>query len=63
MTVLKLDPSTRRRCFVMSALFDPYHEWLGILPQEQPPNYYRLLGVAPFEADPDVIRAAADAAK
>ncbi len=40
--------------------FDPYHKWLGIPPAEQPPHHYRLLGVAPFESDPEVIEAAAD---
>src|SRR5579863_8893615 len=40
--------------------FDPYHKWLGIPPNEQPPNHYRLLGISLFEADPDVIDAAAD---
>ena len=40
--------------------FDPYHQWLGISPSEQPPNHYRLLGIAPFEADPAVISQAAD---
>ena len=25
--------------------FDPYLNWLGIPPHEQPPNFYRLLGV------------------
>jgi hypothetical protein len=39
--------------------FDPYHEWLGIPPSEQPPNHYRLLGIAPFESSPDVISQAA----
>ena len=43
----------------MSA-FDPYHVWLGIPPEEQPPNYYRLLGIAPFESNADVIATAAD---
>ena len=43
----------------MSA-FDPYHKWLGIPKAEQPPHHYRLLGIAPFEADPEVIEAAAD---
>lgn len=38
--------------------FDPYHKWLGIAPHDQPPNYYRLLGLSPFEADADVIDAA-----
>jgi len=40
--------------------FDPYHKWLGIPPDEQPPNHYRLLGIAAFEADADVIDAAAN---
>ena len=40
--------------------FDPYHQWLGIPPAEQPPNYYRLLGVGVFESNPDVISNAAD---
>ena len=29
--------------------FDPYHEWMGIPPSEQPPNHYRLLGLSEFE--------------
>ncbi len=44
----------------MSAAFDPYHVWLGIPPQEQPPHHYRLLGVPLWEADPRVIESAAD---
>lgn len=40
--------------------FDPYYKWLGIPKSEQPPNHYRLLGIALFETDPDVIEAAAD---
>ena len=40
--------------------FDPYHRWLGIPPGEQPPNHYRLLGIAPLEDNPDVIESAAD---
>jgi hypothetical protein len=35
--------------------FDPYHKWLGILPHEHPVNHYRLLGIAPFESNADVI--------
>ena len=35
--------------------FDPYHEWLGIPPDEQPANHYRLLGLELFEADRDMI--------
>jgi hypothetical protein len=44
----------------MSGTFDPYHVWLGIPPAEQPPNHYRLLGIAVFESDLDVIDHAAD---
>jgi hypothetical protein len=39
---------------------DAYYKWLGIPPEEQPPNHYRLLGVRAFEADLDVIANAAD---
>jgi hypothetical protein len=45
----------------MSTDFDPYYKWLGVAPEEQPPNHYRLLGVNLFEPDPDVIAYAADA--
>lgn len=44
----------------MSNTFDPYHTWLGIAPSEQPPNHYRLLGIALFEESRDVISNAAD---
>ncbi len=44
----------------MAEKFDPYYRWLGIPPEEQPPNYYRLLGVTVFENQADVIEAAAD---
>ena len=44
----------------VSEAFDPYHVWLGIPPEEQPPNHYRLLGVALFEGQADVIDTAAD---
>lgn len=44
----------------MSTEFNPYHKWLGIPLEEQPANHYRLLGVTLFEADADVIEAAAD---
>ncbi|MBM80719.1 MAG: hypothetical protein CMJ78_09015 [Planctomycetaceae bacterium] len=40
--------------------FDPYHKWLGIKPEEQPPHHYRLLGISTFEADDDVIDSAAE---
>src|SRR5438105_1099236 len=45
---------------VMSDDFDPYQKWLGIPPQEQPPNYYRLLTLKPLEPDPGVIERTAD---
>ena len=44
----------------MSEAFDPYLHWLGIRDPERPPNHYRLLGVAPFEDDADVLGNAAD---
>src|SRR5687767_4646612 len=40
--------------------FDPYYKWLGIPPEEQPPNHYRLLGLSPFEGNRDAIDNAAD---
>ena len=42
------------------ASFDPYHKWLGIPPQEQPPDHYQLLALSPFERNPDVIDNAAN---
>ena len=44
----------------MSEEFNPYRVWLGIPLDEQPPNHYRLLGLALFEQDPVVIENAAD---
>jgi hypothetical protein len=44
----------------MPNTFDPYHTWLGIRPEEQPPNHYRLLGLQPFEDNPDTVEHAAD---
>ena len=44
----------------MTDAFDPYRRWLGIPPEEQPPNHYRLLGVGVFENDAEVIQEAAD---
>ncbi len=43
-----------------AADFDPYHVWLSIAPDEQPPHHYRLLGLKPFESDLRVIESAAD---
>ena len=40
--------------------FDPYYQWLGIPPSEHPINHYRLLGLALFEENGDVIAHAAD---
>jgi hypothetical protein len=40
--------------------FDPYREWLGIEPHEQPADHYRLLGLARFESDVAKIAAVAD---
>lgn len=40
--------------------FNAYHKWLGIPPEEQPPNYYRLLGITLFEKDRAVIISALD---
>ncbi len=39
----------------MAGEFDPYHRWLGIGPEHQPPDHYRLLGIARFESDRQVI--------
>ncbi len=44
----------------MADSFDPYHIWLGIPPEDQPPDHYRLLGVKQFESNPDVLESAAD---
>lgn len=44
----------------MSEGFDPYYTWLGIPPDEQPPNHYRLLGLRLFEDHVDAIHNAAD---
>jgi len=40
--------------------FDPYHIWLGIPETERPISKYRLLAIADFENNTDVINAAAD---
>ena len=44
----------------MSDDFNPYHKWLGIPAKDQPADHYRLLGVARFESDRDVITGASD---
>ncbi len=43
----------------MSDDFDAYYTWLAIPPEEQPPDYYRLLGLRPFEENKDAIANAA----
>ena len=40
--------------------FDPYLQWLGIPPEEQPPDHYRLLGIRRFQSDPVLIQSAAE---
>ena len=40
-------------------LQDAIYELLGVPPEEQPADYYRLLGLARFEANPEVITNAA----
>ena len=40
-------------------MFDPYWEWLEIPPEDQPPTFYRLLGLDDFEDDLATIDAAA----
>lgn len=44
----------------MAVPFDPYYQWLGIPPAQQPPNHYRLLGIELFEPCLEVIEHAAD---
>ena len=44
----------------MAEKFDPYYTWLGIPPQEQPPHFYRLLGLEVFEENREVIATAAN---
>ena len=45
---------------VMADSFDPYYQWLGIEPPDQPPNYYRLLAIEPFLDNREIIAGAAD---
>ena len=40
-------------------MFDPYYKWMGIPKGQRPPTHYQLLGIAPTEADPEVIKEAA----
>ena len=43
----------------MADAFDPYNEWLGIPPEDQPPHHYQLLGIDLFEDDGEKIAHAA----
>lgn len=40
-------------------MFDPYHRWLSIPPDQRPPTLYQLLGISPEERDSEVIEEAA----
>jgi len=44
----------------MPESFDPYHAWLGIPKEDQPPNHYRLLGIPLLESSLTAIEHAAD---
>jgi hypothetical protein len=39
-------------------MFDPYQTWLGIPREQQPPSYYRLLGISHQERDRKIIEEA-----
>lgn len=52
-------PSAAAQPTAAADAFDPYYEWLGIPPADQPPNHYRLLGIAQFEPNDKVIDNAA----
>ena len=44
----------------MDASFDPYYQWLGISPSQQPATCYQLLGLRHGESDSSLIMAAAE---
>ena len=44
----------------MAESFDPYHKWLAIPTEDQPPSHYRLLAIELGEGDAEVIANAAD---
>src|SRR5688500_10542440 len=44
----------------MAEAFDCYYTWLGIPPEEQPADHYRLLGIRRFESNEEVIINASD---
>ncbi len=37
----------------MADELDPYYTWLGIPPEEQPADHYRLIGIRKFEGNRD----------
>ena len=49
------DPNTATVQASREPDFDPYHVWLGIPKDEQPPTHYRLLGVSARETSSQVI--------
>jgi hypothetical protein len=44
----------------MAENFNPYHQWLGLPEEVQRPDYYQLLGLSTFEAEPGRIELAAE---
>lgn len=44
----------------MTTTFNPYHEWLGLAPENHNPGYPELLGLDPGEADESAVRMAFD---
>ena len=44
----------------MADAFDPYYQWLGIEPHDQPPHHYRLLAIEPLLENREMIAGAAD---
>jgi hypothetical protein len=44
----------------MSEFFDPHYTWLGVPPEEQPADHYRLLGIRRYESNVEVILNASD---
>lgn len=45
----------------MAKRFAPYQAWLGIVSGGRPADHYQLLGLRPFESDPQTITATAEA--
>jgi hypothetical protein len=57
---LRQDAQQDKHAFGAQYVFDPYYKWLGIRPEHQPPDHYRLLGLERFESDRDVIQSAGE---